>query len=112
RPPPGGRCGGGPPPPRPLPEVGAHARRVEAMGYDGLHVAETVHDALAVALLAAEHTERITIRTSVARALGGGPTLVAYAAWDLSRFSAGRFELGLGTQIRQHVEERYGMPWG
>jgi probable F420-dependent oxidoreductase len=96
----------------PLTEVAAHARRVEAMGYDGLHVAETVHDAFAVALLAAEHTERITIRTSVALAFVRSPTLVAYAAWDLSRFSGGRFELGLGTQIRQHVEERFGMPWG
>ena len=38
----------------------AHAGRVERLGYDGLHVAETVHDALAVALLVAEHTERIT----------------------------------------------------
>ena len=96
----------------PLADVAEHARRVEAMGYDGLHVAETVHDALAVALLAAEHTERITIRTSVALAFVRSPTLVAYAAWDLSRFSGGRFELGLGTQIRQNVEERYGMPWG
>jgi probable F420-dependent oxidoreductase len=96
----------------PLADVAAHARRVEAMGYDGLHVPETVHDALAVALLAAEHTERITIRTSVALAFVRSPTLVAYAAWDLSRFSGGRFELGLGTQIRQNVEERHGMPWG
>jgi probable F420-dependent oxidoreductase len=95
----------------PLRDVGAYARRVEAMGYDGLHVAETVHDAFAVSLLAAEHTERIVVRTSVALAFVRSPLLTAYAAWDLARFSDGRFELGLGTQIRQNIEDRYGMPW-
>jgi probable F420-dependent oxidoreductase len=84
-----------------------HAVRVETLGYDGLHVAETVHDALGAALLAAEHTSRITIRTSVALAFTRSPTLTAYAAWDLSKLSRGRFELGLGTQIRQNIEDRY-----
>ena len=95
----------------PLPEVIGHARRVEALGYDGLHVAETVHDSLAVALLALEHTERLLIRTSVALAFTRSPTLTAYAAWDLAKFSGGRFELGLGTQIRQNIAERYAMPF-
>jgi probable F420-dependent oxidoreductase len=95
----------------PLADVAQYARRVESLGYDGLHVAETVHDSLAVALLAAEHTERITIRTSVTLAFVRSPTLVAYAAWDLARLSGGRFDLGLGTQIRQNVEDRYGMRW-
>ena len=95
----------------PLGEVAAYARRVEALGFDGLHVAETIHDSLAVALLAVEHTERITIRTAVALAFVRSPTLTAYVAWDLSRTSGGRFELGLGTQIRQNIEDRFGMPW-
>jgi probable F420-dependent oxidoreductase len=90
----------------------AHAERVERLGYDGLHVAETVHDALGVALLAAEHTERITVRTSVALAFTRSPTLLAYAAWDISKLSGGRFQLGLGTQIRQNIEDRYGVPFG
>lgn len=94
-----------------LPDVVEHARRVEAIGYDGLHVAETVHDSIAVSLLVAEHTERITIRTSVALAFVRSPTLTAYAAWDVARLSNGRFQLGLGTQIRQNIEDRYGMPW-
>src|SRR6202034_2966518 len=92
-------------------EIVAHAKRVEALGYDGLHVAETVHDALAMALLVIEHTERLTVRTSVALAFTRSPTLTAYAAWDLAKFSGGRFELGLGTQIRQNIEERYAMPF-
>ncbi len=90
----------------------AHAQRVERLGYDGLHVAETVHDSMAVALLMAEHTERITVRTSVTLAFTRSPTLLAYAAWDLSKLSGGRFQLGLGTQIRQNIEDRYGVPFG
>ncbi len=92
-----------------LPDVIAHAQRVEALGYDGLHVAETIHDALAIALLALEHTSRLVVRTSVALAFTRSPTLTAYAAWDLARFGGGRFELGLGTQIRQNIEDRYAM---
>jgi probable F420-dependent oxidoreductase len=90
----------------------AHAQRVERLGYDGLHVAETVHDSMAVALLVAEHTERITVRTSVTLAFARSPTLLAYAAWDIAKLSDGRFELGLGTQIRQNIEDRYAAPFG
>jgi probable F420-dependent oxidoreductase len=92
--------------------VGAHAMRVERLGFDGLHVAETVHDAMTVATLAAEHTDRIVVRTSVALAFVRSPVLLAYAAWDLSKLSDGRFELGLGTQIRQNIEDRYAVPFG
>ena len=95
----------------PLRDVAAYTARVETLGFDGLHVAETVHDSLAVALLAVEHSTRITVRTAVTLAFVRSPTLVAYTAWDLSRASGGRFELGLGTQIRQNVEDRFGMPW-
>jgi probable F420-dependent oxidoreductase len=95
----------------PLRHVAAYARRVEAMGYDGLHVPETIHDGMAVALLAVEHTERIVVRTSVVLAFVRSPTLTAYAAWDLAQLSGGRFQLGLGTQIRQNIEHRHGMPW-
>ena len=95
-----------------LPEAITHAQRVERLGYDGLHVAETVHDSMAVALLVAEHTERITVRTSVTLAFARSPTLLAYAAWDLAKLSGGRFELGLGTQIRQNIEDRYAVPFG
>ncbi len=94
-----------------LRDVPAYARRVEALGFDGLHVAETLHDSLAVSLLVAEHTERITIRTALTLAFVRSPLLTAYTAWDLARLSGGRFELGLGTQIRQNVTDRYGMPW-
>lgn len=90
----------------------AYFKRVEALGYDGVHVTETIHDPYSVATLAAEHTTNLTIRTAVALAFPRSPTATAYAAWDIARFSGGRFELGLGTQIRQNIEGRYGMPWG
>lgn len=94
-----------------LRDVAHHARRVEALGYDGLHVPETVHDSLAVSLLALEHTERIVVRSAVTLAFPRSPTLTAYAAWDLAKLSGGRFQLGLGTQIRQHIEGRYAGTW-
>src|ERR1700761_387574 len=95
----------------PLSNVAAYARRIEAIGYDGISVPETIHDSLAVALLIAEHTEHLTVRTGVTLAFTRSPTLTAYAAWDLSAFSGGRFELGLGPQIRQNIADRMGMPW-
>src|SRR6476620_1667443 len=98
-------------PQMPLAGVAAYARRVEQLGFDGLHVAETIHDSMAVALLALEHTARITVRTAVTLAFVRSPTLVAYTAWDLSVLSGGRFELGLGTEIKQNIQDRFGMPW-
>jgi probable F420-dependent oxidoreductase len=95
----------------PLAAVPAYARRVEHLGFDGLHVAETIHDSLAVSLLALEHTTRVIVRTAVTLAFVRSPTLVAYSAWDLSILSGGRFELGLGSQIKQNIQDRFGMPW-
>ncbi|RVW02645.1 TIGR03617 family F420-dependent LLM class oxidoreductase [Rhodococcus xishaensis] len=91
--------------------VADFARRAEAAGYDGLHVSETVHDPFLLALLALQATDRIVVRTSVALAFVRSPLLTAYAAWDLSKMSGGRFHLGLGSQIRQNIEERYAMEW-
>jgi probable F420-dependent oxidoreductase len=98
-------------PEMPLAQVPAYARRIERLGFDGLHIAETIHDSLAAALLAVEHTERMTVRTAVTLAFVRSPMLTAYSAWDLAILSGGRFELGLGTQIRQNIEDRFGMPW-
>lgn len=95
----------------PLSEVGAYAQRVERLGYDGLRVPETVHDGLMVSLLALEHTKSLQVRTSVILAFPRSPMLAAYGAWDLQRFSEGRFGLGLGSQIRANIEGRYGVPW-
>lgn len=98
-------------PEQPLASVPAYARRAERLGFAGLHVPETIHDSLAAALLALEHTDAITVRTAVTLAFVRSPTAVAYAAWDLSVLSGGRFELGLGSQIKQNIRDRFGMPW-
>lgn len=98
-------------PTMPLADVGAHAARVEALGVDALHVPETIHDGLSVALLALEHTERIEVRTSVIVAFARSPMLVASTAWDLQRFSGGRFGLGLGSQVKGNIEQRFSVAW-
>ncbi len=91
-----------------LSDVPAHARRIESLGYDGLHIAETVHDPFLVSMAALQATTTLTVRTSVALALVRSPMAVAYSAWDLAALSGGRFQLGLGTQIRPHIERRFG----
>jgi probable F420-dependent oxidoreductase len=95
----------------PLEATGEYARRIEALGFDVLHVPETIHDSFSVALLALEHTRTLRVQTSLTLAFPRSPMLVALQAWDLSRMSGGRFDLGLGTQIRQNVEGRFGVPW-
>jgi probable F420-dependent oxidoreductase len=95
----------------PLREVGAMAARAEAIGFDGLHVPETVHDSFIVAQLAAATTERLLIRTSVALAFPRSPMITAIAAWDVQDLAAGRFQLGIGTQVRGNIEGRFSVPW-
>ena len=95
----------------PLAEVPAFAKRAEALGYDGLSVPEAVHDGMLTALLALEHTTRLRVGTGVVVAFARSPTLVAQDAWSLAQMSGGRFELGLGTQVRGNIIGRFGMPW-
>jgi probable F420-dependent oxidoreductase len=95
----------------PLAAVPAHARRAEALGYDGLLVPEAVNDGILLALLALEHTTRLRVATGVVVAFARSPMLLAQDAWALQRLSGGRFELGLGPQVRGNVVRRFGMPW-
>jgi len=92
----------------PIRDIAAHAQRIERLGYDGLHIAETVHDPFLASMAALQATTTLTVRTSVALALVRSPMAVAYSAWDLAAMSDGRFQLGLGTQIRPHIERRFG----
>jgi probable F420-dependent oxidoreductase len=91
--------------------IGAHAVRAEAMGFDGLQVPDALHDGLLLAAMALQATRRLVVGTAVLVAFPRSPMTVAVAAWDLQRMSAGRFELGLGTQIKQNIEERYSARW-
>jgi probable F420-dependent oxidoreductase len=94
-----------------LSKVPDAARAIEAAGYDGILSFEGQHDALFPLLLAAEHTERVELTTSVVIAFGRSPMTLAQQAYDLQLASHGRFNLGLGTQIKPHIEKRYSMPW-
>lgn len=93
---------------REIPEI---ARRAEDCGFDALWTSETQHNPFLPIALAAEHSEKLQLGTSVAIGFARSPTELAHTAWDLSRQSGGRFVLGLGTQVRAHVERRFGMEW-
>src|SRR5215468_1912518 len=94
-----------------LAEIGERAQELESFGYDGLLTAETSHDPFFPALVAAEHTERIEIGTGIAVAFARNPMNMASIGYDLQQFSEGRFILGLGSQIKAHIEKRFSMPW-
>jgi probable F420-dependent oxidoreductase len=94
-----------------LRRAGEEARQAEADGYAGVWSAETSHDPFFPLLLAAEHTERVELGTGIAVAFARSPMTLAATAFDLQRFSRGRFNLGLGSQIKPHIEKRFSMPW-
>jgi probable F420-dependent oxidoreductase len=91
--------------------VAAAAREIEALGFDGACTPEAGHDPFLPLMVAAEHTRTLTLGTNVAIAFPRSPMVVAQLAWDLQQFSAGRFQLGLGTQVKGHNELRYATPW-
>jgi probable F420-dependent oxidoreductase len=98
-------------PPVPLGEAAAIAEAAEALGFDALWTNETIHDPFLPGALIAEHTRKLHFGTAVAIAFARSPAILAYTAWDLAQASGGRFILGLGTQVKAHVERRFGMPW-
>ena len=83
----------------------------EELGFDGLWTGENKHDAFLPLAVAAGATSRIELGTAVAIAFSRSPMVTAQIAWDLQRRSQGRFLLGLGTQVKPHVERRFSMPW-
>lgn len=95
-----------------LSKVPEEARRIEEMGYDGGLTFETSHDPFLPLVLAAEHTNRINLMTSIAVAFARNPMILANLGHDLNAYSKGRFIMGLGSQIKPHITKRYSMPWG
>ena len=87
------------------------ARIAEDVGFDCLWMGETQHDPFLPLALAAEHTSRIQLGTAIAVAFPRSPTVLAHIAWDLANASRGRFIMGLGTQVKAHIERRFGMTW-
>ncbi len=91
--------------------IGAAARHSEAMGYDGVWSAETGRDPFIPLAVAAEATERLELATGIAVAFARNPMNLAMLANDLQQLSAGRFILGIGSQIKPHITKRFSMEW-
>ena len=87
------------------------ARLLEDSGYGGLVVEETKDDPFTLLALAAQATIGLRLGTAVAIAFPRSPTVMAMNAWTLQKLSRGRFTLGLGTQVRGHMQRRYGVAW-
>jgi probable F420-dependent oxidoreductase len=91
--------------------VAGAATRIESIGYDGVVTPEVGHDPFLPLVIAAEHSQRLTLGTAVLIAFPRAPMAVAQASWDLQRFSGGRFILGLGSQVKGHNTRRYQTHW-
>ena len=95
----------------PLAEMPTLARAAEAVSVDAVWTSETQRDPFLPLALIAEHTQRLRFGTAVAIAFARSPMTLAHTAWDLAQGSSGRFMLGLGTQVKPHIERRFGMQW-
>ncbi|HZN68326.1 MAG TPA: TIGR03617 family F420-dependent LLM class oxidoreductase [Tepidisphaeraceae bacterium] len=95
----------------PMPHVPETARLAEELGFDGLTFSEVRTDPFLVAAVAAAATERIELATSVAIAFPRSPMVVAQATHNLQELSRGRFSVGLGTQVKGHIERRFSTVW-
>src|SRR3954449_12434259 len=92
-------------------EAPERAKALEALGVDGVFTFENAHD-LFFPLVAAAPTCSVDLMTNVAIAFPRSPMHLANAAYDLQLLSEGRFRLGLGSQVKAHVEKRFGATWG
>src|SRR5579875_2341431 len=94
-----------------LAKVPAQAKRAEELGYDAVSTGETQHDSILVMTLAAEHTQRVEVCSSVTIAFPRSPMVLANEAWDLQKFSHGRINIGLGSQVKGHNLRRFAGTW-
>ena len=98
-------------PPGPLGEVAAQAQWAQRTGYDGIFSADTGHEPFLPIFGAASAAPGLDYGTAIAVAFARSPMVVAQTAWDLAAYTRGRFLLGLGSQIKPHIERRFSMPW-
>lgn len=94
-----------------LGDAAAEASRLADIGYDGVYTLEGSWDPFLPLVMASEHAPQLDIATGIAVAFPRNPMHLAYQAWDLQRFSDGRFLLGIGSQVRAHIEKRFGVPF-
>jgi probable F420-dependent oxidoreductase len=91
-------------------DAAARAQELERLGVDGAFTFENAHD-LFFPLVAAAPVCSLDLMTNVAIAFPRSPVHLAHAAYDLQLLSEGRFRLGLGSQVKAHIERRYGARW-
>jgi probable F420-dependent oxidoreductase len=94
-----------------LDDTGTDAERLQADGFDTAWIGETKHDVFLRCAAAAAATDTLRVGSGVAIAFGRTPLTTATSAYDLARYSRGRFTLGLGSQVKAHIERRFSMPW-
>jgi probable F420-dependent oxidoreductase len=92
-----------------LGDAAAEARRLAGIGYDGVYTLEGSWDPFYPLVMAAEHAPGLDIATGIAVAFPRNPVHLAYQAWDLQKFSGGKFLLGIGSQVKAHIEKRFGV---
>ena len=92
-----------------LGDAASEAKRLAAIGYDGVYTLEGSWDPFFPLVMASEHAPELDIATGIAVAFPRNPMHLAYQAWDLQRFSKGKFLLGIGSQIKVHIEKRFGV---
>ena len=98
----------------PVPDLAAAGElfaELEAAGFDTAFTYETRHDPFLPLVLGADRTTTLGLGTAIAIAFARTPMVLATIGRDLQDVSRGRCTLGLGTQIRPHIERRYSMPW-
>jgi probable F420-dependent oxidoreductase len=86
-------------------------RHLEEIGYDGAFSFEAKHDPFLPLVLASESTKRLQLGTAIAIAFARNPMNLANLGYGLQSISGGRFILGLGSQVRPHIQNRFSMPW-
>ena len=94
-----------------LNDIPEAVQRIEADGYDGIVALENRHDPFLPLAVAAVHSTKLELATGVAIAFPRSPMNAANIGWDLQQASSGRFELGLGSQVRGHNERRFSVKW-
>lgn len=92
-------------------ETAIAAAEMEQIGHHGVWLGETGHDPFLMLQQAANATEAVSVGSAVAVAFARNPMTLASSAYDLAEISGGRFILGLGSQVRAHIERRFSMPW-
>ncbi|MEZ5572386.1 MAG: TIGR03617 family F420-dependent LLM class oxidoreductase [Halioglobus sp.] len=92
-----------------LSEAEREVKRLAAIGYDGVYTLEGSWDPFYPLVMASEHAPELDIATGIAVAFPRNPMHLAYQAWDLQKFSKGKFLLGIGSQVKAHIEKRFGV---